>query len=101
MFFLETKDGDKFFTENGSDDRQEFAKILDEKLGQSSVELFDMLMDEISEKNESLLKDTNKDLSEIIQDMMALTKAPEIKPSDLLLLVVKIKAVNLKIEDNM
>ena len=101
MFFLETKDGDKFFTENGSDDRHEFAKILEEKLGQSSVELFDMLMDDASETNESLLKDTNKDLGEIIQDMMTLMKAPEIKPSDLLLLVVKIKAVNLKIEDNM
>lgn len=101
MFFLETKDGDKYFTENGSDDRLEFAKILEEKLGRSSVELFDMLMDEISEKNESLLKDTNKDLSAVIQDLMALMQAPEVKPSDLLLLVVKIKAVNLKIEDTM
>ena len=99
MFYRETKDGDKYFTENGSDDRLEFAKILEEKLGRSSAELFDMLMDEISEKNESLLKDTNKDLSEVIQDLMALMQAPEVKPSDLLLLVVKIKAVNLKIED--
>lgn len=41
MFFLETKDGDKFFTDPGSDDKVEFWKILDQKLGRSAANMFD------------------------------------------------------------
>ena len=41
MFFLETNDGDKFFTDPGSDDKVEFWKILDQKLGRSAANMFD------------------------------------------------------------
>ena len=41
MFFLETKDGDKFFTDPDSDDKVEFWKILDQKLGRSAANMFD------------------------------------------------------------
>lgn len=46
MFYLETKDGDKFFTDPKSDDKSEFEKIIEDKLGKQSVELFNLLLDE-------------------------------------------------------
>ena len=44
MFFLETKDGDRFFTDKNSDDRLEFEKILSAKLGEDAAMLFVSLM---------------------------------------------------------
>lgn len=41
MFYLETKDGDKFFTDPKSDDKVEFWRILDQKLGRSAANMFD------------------------------------------------------------
>lgn len=46
MFYLETKDGDKFFTNKDSDDKQEFEKIIEDKLGKDAAELFDNLVTE-------------------------------------------------------
>lgn len=46
MFYLETKDGDKFFTDPKSDDKLEFEKIIEDKLGKQSAELFNSLLDE-------------------------------------------------------
>ena len=37
MFYLETKDGEKFFTDAKSDDKMEFEKILEQKLGEQAV----------------------------------------------------------------
>ena len=58
MFYLETKDGDKFFTEKNSDDRAEFEKIIEQKLGADAVELFNQILDEVkSEGMQALAKD--------------------------------------------
>ncbi len=46
MFYLETKDGEKFFTEIDSNDRAEFRKILESKLGTGAAEIFDDLIEE-------------------------------------------------------
>jgi len=49
MFYLETKDGDKFFTESNSSDRVEFGNIIEQKLGSDAVELFNQLIQEAEE----------------------------------------------------
>lgn len=49
MFYLETKDGDKFFTESNSSDKVEFEKIIEQKLGSDAVELFNQLIQEAEE----------------------------------------------------
>lgn len=55
MFYLETIDGEKFFTDKDSNDRQEFEKILETKLGRDSAELFNHLVAESEENAEELL----------------------------------------------
>ena len=49
MFYLETKDGERFFTEAHSDDKLEFEKILEAKLGNDAVDLFNQLLGEVEE----------------------------------------------------
>ena len=49
MFYLETKDGDKFFTESNSSDKAEFEKIIEQKLGSDAAELFNQLIAEAEE----------------------------------------------------
>ena len=51
MFYLQTKDGERFFTSSTSSDRAEFEKILDYKLGQDAVEMFNDLIREAEEDN--------------------------------------------------
>lgn len=46
MFYVETKDGEKFFTSPNSDDVAEFAKILEEKLGKDMAKLFSDILEE-------------------------------------------------------
>ena len=55
MFYLETKDGDKFFTNKDSDDRKEFEKILEDKLGQQVGELFNELLNEATEDSQEVI----------------------------------------------
>ena len=55
MFYLELKDGDKFLTDKDSDDRREFEKILNDKLGRDAAELFDSLVKEDESNAEHLL----------------------------------------------
>jgi len=49
MFYLETKDGDKFFTDSKSSDKLEFEKILEQKLGKDAVDLFEHLLADAQE----------------------------------------------------
>jgi hypothetical protein len=51
MFYLETKDGEKFFTDAKSDDKMEFEKILEQKLGEQAVELFNQLIADAEEES--------------------------------------------------
>ena len=51
MFYLETKDGEKFFTDAKSDDKIEFEKIIEQKLGNQAVELFNQLIQDAEEES--------------------------------------------------
>lgn len=55
MFYLQTKDGDRYFTEANSDDRKEFEKIIEDKLGRDASELFDNLTTEDSDKAQEMI----------------------------------------------
>lgn len=50
MFYLETKDGDRFFTDAKSNDRLEFERIIEQKLGKMAVELFNQLLADAKEE---------------------------------------------------
>lgn len=55
MFYLETKDGERFFTAPKSNDRIEFEKIVRSKMGDDSVKMLDeLLQDARSEGAESV-----------------------------------------------
>lgn len=69
MFFLETKDGDRFFTDSNSDDTIEFEKIIDSKLGRSASELFTNLIEDAKSVGESLQEQTARRLNECIEDL--------------------------------
>lgn len=44
MFYLETKDGERFFTNPNSDDKTEFEKIVEAKMGAESVDMMNYLI---------------------------------------------------------
>lgn len=66
MFYLETKDGEKFFTDKDSNDRKEFEKILEAKLGGDAASLFDSLVAESEENVEELLNSFKRRFNETI-----------------------------------
>ena len=49
MFYLEIKDGDTFFTSKDSDDKAEFEKILEAKLGTDAATMFKDFVEEASD----------------------------------------------------
>ena len=69
MFYLETKDGDKFFTEKDSDDRREFSKILNEKLGRDASDLFENLISESEDNAEHILNSFRNRYKECINNL--------------------------------
>lgn len=69
MFYLETKDGDKFFTETDSDDRREFSKILNDKLGRDASDLFDSLISESEDNAEHFLNSFKNRYKECINNL--------------------------------
>ena len=66
MFYLETTDGDKFFTEKNSDDRAEFEKIIEQKLGKQAAEMFNQL---IEDAEHTIPEQVARDIDYIIQDL--------------------------------
>ena len=50
MFYLETKDGDKFFTDSKSNDKVEFWRILDQKLGRQAANMFDEFIKDVKQE---------------------------------------------------
>ena len=45
MFYLETKDGEKFFTKDNDDDQAVFKRIIEDKLGKDALTLFKELFE--------------------------------------------------------
>ena len=69
MFYLETKDGDRFLTDKDSDDRKEFDKIICDKLGRDASDLFDLLVREDEDKAEQLLNSFKHRFNDCIKDL--------------------------------
>lgn len=65
MFYLETKDGDRFFTNVGSDDKLEFEKIIEAKLGKDAVEMLDNLIHDAECINDYTLLDLKDTLDNL------------------------------------
>ena len=78
MFFLETRDGDRFFTDKDSDDKLEFEKIIDAKMGRDASNLFDTLIAVAKSNNEDLLEQTAGRLDECINDLDSALNADEL-----------------------
>ena len=77
-FYLETKDGDRFFTDPTSNDKLEFEKIIESKLGQSSAELFDTLISEAKGINDDLLEQLAVKLESCISTLDSILSSEEI-----------------------
>ena len=56
MFYLETKDGEKFFTEDGDDDQAVFKRIIEDKLGKDALTLFKELFEYGEKEREEVLE---------------------------------------------
>lgn len=70
MFYLETNDGDKFFTDPKSDDKVEFWKILDQKLGRPAANMFDEFIKDAEGKIDSIAIDKIcNDLDSVIANL--------------------------------
>lgn len=52
MFYLQTKDGESFFTSSTSNDKVEFTKIVDSKMGSDAAEMLDHLLKDAYEEGE-------------------------------------------------
>ena len=56
MFILDLKDGSVYSTTPDTDDNVEFWKLLNDKLGRASAELFDCLIASAKKTNPDILK---------------------------------------------
>ena len=67
MFFLQTKDGDRFLTSKDSDDSKEFQKIVEDKMGKDAAELYDSLVTEHEDNAQELLNRFSNRYNECIK----------------------------------
>lgn len=79
MFYLETKDGERFFTNKDSDDVAEFKSILETKLGSDAADLFSEILSEREEDALHVLSEANHKLKAAIRE---LDKTLEESPDD-------------------
>ena len=97
MFYLETKDGEKFFTDKESDDFQEFDRIIDSKLGKDASELFNTLVEEAKNTNEEKLSEAASDLLEEVNDLDQALAEPELDKDRLLDILAHLQAIYYRI----
>lgn len=74
MFYMETNDGERFLTDAKSEDKAEFEKILEQKLGKDAVEIFNHLIDDAKQASrEALVRDLEYVICELrsIQDELS------------------------------
>ena len=61
MFYLETKDGERFLTNIDSDDKAEFSNIIENKLGVTAAEMFnDFITESVEDVHDLLLHLRNR-----------------------------------------
>ena len=93
MFYLETNDGERFFTGAKSDDKAEFEKIVEAKMGKSSVDMLnDLVADARTEGEESVsfdgyvetdyIFDIASDMHDVLKQLQISMNEPEINKSD-------------------
>lgn len=83
MFYLETKDGDKFFTNKDSDDRKEFEKIVEDKLGTEAADLMNGIIDEAAEDVVAVFNSIKQQFSNSIQALDKELSKPEVDKTKL------------------
>jgi hypothetical protein len=94
MFYLQTKDGERFFTSKYSDDKAEFERILRDKLGNDAAEMFDDFVEVARMDGEESVSfdgyvetdyvvDVASDLGDVIKQLNILLNEPEISKSDI------------------
>lgn len=110
MFYLETKDGDRFFTQVNSDDRAEFEKILEQKLGEQAVQLLNDIIceaeanaeDEARDEAESDARDKFTDdilpisgkLNDVITGLELMLEDETLDKADLEAHISELKSIN-------
>lgn len=69
MFYLETKDGERFLTDPNSNDRKEFEKIVEDKMGPRASQLYNDIVDEAYNNCENLVSDFAQRLDFVADDL--------------------------------
>lgn len=80
MFYLEVKDGDRFFTDTNSDDKKEFEKIINDKLGRDAADFFDVLVRESEENAENFLLGFSQRYKECVNKLDKTLNADKVDP---------------------
>jgi len=83
MFYLETKDGDRFFTDKDSSDKVEFEKIVEAKMGKDSADLYNSIVQEFSDDAEALIANYNYKLKEILDEFDSALCNPSISKDEM------------------
>lgn len=98
MFYLETKDGDKFFTDPKSNDKVEFWKILDQKLGRQAATMFDdFIADAEREVDNSEILAAADDLNDVISVLDNIISADNMKKSDIAVYINELRRISNKL----
>ena len=102
MFYLETKDGDKFFTDSKSNDKVEFWRILDQKLGRQAANMFDEFIKDVKQEaydeiDNSEILSAADDLNDVIFILNNIISADNIEKSDLAVYINELKQISNKL----
>ena len=99
MFYLETKDGDKFLTDPTSDDKVEFWKILDQKLGRQTADMFDeFIKDTEYIINPDKVEQASCDIDDIINILNNIISSDIIQKSDISKCIDRLKQISNNLE---
>ena len=93
MFYLQTKDGERFFTSKYSDDKEEFERIIRDKLGNDAAEMFDEFVEVARMDGEDSVSfdgyvetdyviDIASDMHDVLKQLQILLNEPELNKSD-------------------
>lgn len=102
MFYLETKDGDKFFTDPKSDDKVEFWRILDQKLGRQAATMFDEFIEDAkqevyNEVDNSEILAAADDLNDVVSVLDNIISADNMKKSDIAVYINELRRISNKL----
>jgi hypothetical protein len=95
MFYIETKDGDKFLTDKDSDDCKEFDKIINDKLGRDASELFESLIHESQDNVEQMLNSFKHRFNDCLKDFDKTLNNKEVDKAKLEEILAELQAIYL------